>query len=184
MMKMPVATATPTSGYSRCHDGTTFEAACGHAKERRDDLVRRANASALLPPLAHFACPSCPPSRDIVGAALCCRSGPQVWMWGELQGESTGGLGLLVLCCLRWLAGMWGHFFVCKSGRRWADRCGRARRRARRSSKLGRHYDMSWPALRKCMLPHLLPTISRVHLSISSDSRHSPLSLTCPPHTH
>ena len=50
--------------------------------------------------------------------------------------------------------------------------------------RLGRHYNMSWPALRKCMLPHLLPTISRVHLSISSDSRHSPLSLTCPPHTH
>ena len=56
--------------------------------------------------------------------------------------------------------------------------------------RLGRHYNISWPALRKCMLPHLLPTISRVHLSISSDSRHSLLSSTCPSshtlhvHTH
>ena len=111
MMKMPVATATPTSGYSRCHDGTTFEAACGHAKERRDDLVRRANANALLPPLAHFACPSCPPSRDIVGAALCCRSGLWVRAWGETQGQSPGEPGPPLFCYLRWPAGIWGHFF-------------------------------------------------------------------------
>ena len=58
-------------------------------------------------------------------------SGPQVWVWGKTQGESTGGLGLLVLCWLRWPTGMWGHFFVFNSGRRWADRRGRARRRAR-----------------------------------------------------
>ena len=31
-------------------------------------------------------------------------------MWGKTQGESTGGLGLLVLCWLRWPTGMWGHF--------------------------------------------------------------------------
>ena len=75
MMKMAVAAAPPPSGYIRYHDGRTDEAACGHAKDRRDDLVRRANAISLLPPLAHFSCPSCPPSRDIVCVALCCRSG-------------------------------------------------------------------------------------------------------------
>ena len=42
--------------------------------------------------------------------------------------------------------------------------------------RIGRHYGISWPALRNCMMPHLLPTITRAHLSISSDSRHSLLS--------
>ena len=118
MMKMPAATTTPTSGYSRCHDGTADQGPDTTAKDRGVGLVRLANASALFPPLAHLACPSCPPSRDIVGAALCCRSGPQVRQWGEMKAESTRGLGSLVLCCLRWPAGMWGHLFVSKSGRR------------------------------------------------------------------
>jgi hypothetical protein len=74
MMSMAAATATPPSGFGCCHDGKAAQDAGRTAKERGDDLVRRANASALFPPLAHFACPSCPSSRDIVGAALCLRS--------------------------------------------------------------------------------------------------------------
>jgi hypothetical protein len=35
----------------------------------------------------------------------------------------------------------------------------------------------------KCMLPALLPIIPCAHQPISSDSRHSLLSLTCAPHT-
>ena len=75
MMKMAVAAAPPPSGFSRCHDGQADQVPCATAKVRGGDMVRLANASALLPLLAHFVCPSCPSSRDIVGAALCCRSG-------------------------------------------------------------------------------------------------------------
>ena len=109
------------------------------------------------PPLAHFACPSCPPPRDIVGAALCRRSGSQVWAWGKMKGGSTRGLGSPVLCCLRWPAGMWGHLFVSKSGRRWAARRGAAPMCARCSSspalrrwtsQVGKmHYAYSSPTL-------------------------------------
>ena len=75
MMKMAVAAAPPPSGFSRYHDGQADQVPCATAKVRGGDMVQLANASALLPLLAHFVCPSCPSSRDIVGAALCCRSG-------------------------------------------------------------------------------------------------------------
>ena len=188
MMKMPVATATPTSGYSRCHAGTAGQGPRITAKDRGGGLVRLANASAPFPHLAHFACPSCPSCRNIVGAALCCRSGPQVRQWGEMQGDPTGGLGSLVLCWLRWPAGMWGHFFVFNSGRRWAARCGAAR--SVHVDRLGRCYVAGLRRWGKCMLPALLLIIPCAHLSISSDSRHSLLSSTCPSshtlhvHTH
>ena len=139
MMKTAAATAPPPSGFSCCHGGIPSQGPDTTAKDRWDGLVRRANASALLPPLAHLACPLLPRSRDIVGAALCCRSGPQVWVWGERHRDPTGGLGSPVFCCLRWPAGMWGHFFDSKSRRRWAARRGAAPTRARRSS---------WAALR------------------------------------
>jgi len=74
MMKMAVAAAPPPSGYIRYHDGRTAQGPNKTAKVRGDDMVRLANASALLAPLAQFACPSCPSSRDIVGVALCLRS--------------------------------------------------------------------------------------------------------------
>ena len=129
ILKMAAATVTLHSGYRHYIDRTTAQIPTRSRRtETVDDLVRRANASALFPPHAHFACPSCTPSRDIVGAALWCRSVLHVRQWGEMKGDPTGGLGSPVLCCLRWPAGMWGHLFVFKSGRRWADRCGAARR--------------------------------------------------------
>ena len=91
MMSMAAATATPPSGFGCCHDGEAAQDVGRIAKDRVDGLVRSANAKAFFPPLAHFACPSCPSSRDIVGAALCCRSGLWVQAWGETQGQAPIG---------------------------------------------------------------------------------------------
>ena len=121
MMKMPAATTTPTSGYSRCHDGTADQGPDTTVKDQGVGLVRLANASALFPPLAHFACPSCPSCRDIIGAALCRRSGPQVRVWGEMQAHLNGRLGPRVRCLCRWPAKIWGDFSLCKSCCRLGD---------------------------------------------------------------
>ena len=75
MMNLVAVATTQTSGYCHYTKKLTAQVPDRTAKERGDDMVRLANASALFPPLAHLACPSCPPSRDIVGATLCCRSG-------------------------------------------------------------------------------------------------------------
>ena len=105
MMSMAAATATPPSGFGCCHDGEAAQAVGRTAKDRVDGLVRSANAKAFFPPLAHFACPSCPSSRDIVGTALCCRSGLWVQAWGETHGQSPGAPSPPLFWHLRWPAG-------------------------------------------------------------------------------
>ena len=72
----------PTAFISCCHDGTPDQGPDTTAKDRVD-------ASALRPPLAHFAYPLLTPSRDIVVVVLCCRSGLHVWAWGKMQAKST-----------------------------------------------------------------------------------------------
>ena len=96
MMSMATATATPPSGFSCCNARITDRGPDTTAKDRWDGLVWRANASALLPALAHLACPLLSPSRDIVGAALCHKSG--LWVRALLLSQVAGwDLGELFL---------------------------------------------------------------------------------------
>ena len=60
LTKMVAAAAPPPSGYSHYYDEKTAQVPNKLPKVRGDDLLRLANARALFPPLAHFACPSCP----------------------------------------------------------------------------------------------------------------------------
>ena len=122
MMKTAAATAPPPSGFSCCNDGRTDQGPDTTAKDRVDGLVWRANASALLPPLAPLACPLLPSCQDIVGAALCHRSSLWVQAWAKMQAKYPGAPSPPVLRCLRWPAGMWANFFVSNSCRRWAAR--------------------------------------------------------------
>ena len=94
MMSMAAATATPPSGFSCCNAGIADRGPDTTAKDRWDGLVRRANASALLPPLAHFACPLLPSCRDIVGAALV----PQVRSAGAGMGRCAGTISWGTQC--------------------------------------------------------------------------------------
>ena len=118
MMKMAVAAAPPPSGYIRYHDGRTAQGPNKTAKVRGDDMVRLANASALLAPLAQFACPSWPP-LEISFALLCATGiGMQVRRWAEICAVLTGLTGSCVVVCLRWPAGIWVSFFSSNSCRR------------------------------------------------------------------
>ena len=157
MMSMAAATATPPSGFSCCNDGIADRGPDTTAKDRWDGLVRRANASALLPPLAHLACPLLPRSRDIVGAALCHRSALWVRAWGEVQGKSPGGPSSPVFCCLRWLARIWASFFSSKSCRRLRLWCRCVCSRAPCSSRLAlRAWTMEMREMYAC---HPSPSI-------------------------
>ena len=173
-MSMAAATATPPSGFSCCNDGIADRGPDTTAKDRWDGLVRCANASALLPHLRIWPAPSCPVLA--ISLALLCAAGP-------VRRCGCGAKGTEILL------GDLGHLFSVVSGGRLG--CGGTFSILNlvaggqldvglhlrvHVDRLGRHYGISWPALRNCMMPHLLPTITRAHLSISSDSRHSLLS--------
>ena len=84
MMDLVAVAATQTSGYCHYTKKLTAQVPDRTAKERGDDMVRLANASALLAPLAQFACPSWPP-LEILFALLCATGiGMQVRRWAEM----------------------------------------------------------------------------------------------------
>ena len=94
-----------TSSYSCYTNGTTAQNADMFAQVRGGVFTPLANASALIPLLAHIVCPVAHPSQEMVGRLCAAGVGLQVKRQAKVHEDLSGFTESCVGACPRWPVG-------------------------------------------------------------------------------
>jgi hypothetical protein len=111
LLTIVVAAVAPIpSSYSCYTNGTTAPNDDMFAQVRGGVFTPLANASALIPLLAHIVCPVAHPSQEMVGQLCAAGVGLQMKRQAKVHEDLSGFTESCVGACPRWPVGQWAHW--------------------------------------------------------------------------